>query len=95
MRLRLAKRASRDLEATYLSSITLFGRDQANRYLDGVWAKLSFLTENPLIARERQEIDPPVRAHPHGAHILIYVVEGDELLLLRVAHGREDWPSSL
>ena len=95
MRLRLARRASRDLEAIHLAGIERFGSDQANRYLDGIWDKLSFLTENPLIAREREEIDPPIRAHPHGSHLLVYVTDGDELLVLRVAHGREDWRLNL
>ena len=45
--------------------------------------------------RLREEISLPVRVHPYKAHLVIYDVgDEDEVIILRVRHGREDWMSS-
>ena len=50
------------------------------------------LSQFTRMARERTEITPPVRAYPYGAHLVIYTVdEGDDVYVLRVRHGHEDW----
>jgi len=49
--------------------------------------------ETPLIARERSEIDPPVRLHPYRSHAVIYRVEADHLAVIRIAHIRQRWQS--
>lgn len=43
------------------------------------------------MARVRGEFEPPVRIHPWKAHVIVYVIEGDDILVVRVRHGREDW----
>lgn len=47
------------------------------------------------MARERLEISPPVRVHFHGSHVIVYAVEGDDIVLLRVLHERRDWEREL
>ena len=40
----------------------------------------------------RSEITPPVRCHPHGAHLIIYRSEDDGgVTILRIRHASEDW----
>ena len=53
------------------------------------------LADNSLIARERRELAPPVRLHPYQAHMIVYVEEGQGMLIVRVLHGRQDWESAL
>ncbi len=72
----------------------MFGLAQAEASDDGLEASFRFLAENPRAARLRSEIRPPVSAHPFKVHLVVY--EGDEqddILILRVRHGREDWVS--
>ena len=45
--------------------------------------------EAPVV--ERTEFDPPVRLHPHKAHLIVYRLEADHLLVIRVLHRRSDW----
>lgn len=46
----------------------------------------------PRIARLRQEIDDATRGFPVGVHIIFYQVDdADDVLILRIRHGREDW----
>jgi toxin ParE1/3/4 len=50
------------------------------------------LADNPEMAPERPELSPPARVHPCGSHVIIYIVGlNDDVLVVRVRHGREDW----
>lgn len=72
----------------------MFGLAQAERYHQGLDAVFRFLSENPHAARLRTEIEPPVRAHPFKAHLVVYEVgDNRDIVILRVRHGREDWVS--
>lgn len=72
----------------------MFGLAQADRYHEGLSETFEFLMRFPRAAREREEISPPVRAHPFKTHIIIYEVDtGDIVTILRVRHAREDWIS--
>lgn len=45
------------------------------------------------MARERPEFTPPIRAHFHGSHVVAYVETDDGILILRIFHAKQDWPS--
>jgi toxin ParE1/3/4 len=49
-----------------------------------------FLAENPFVSNERYEFDPPVLIHLHGKHLIVYTVEGNFILIVRVLHQRMD-----
>lgn len=94
-RFRLTRAAVDDLTAIFLEGIEQFGLPQAGTYHEGLSAIFAFLADYPNAARLREEISPPVRVHPYKAHLVIYEVhEDDEVIILRVRHGREDWISS-
>jgi toxin ParE1/3/4 len=68
------------------------GLKQAEHYHSILEKSFQFLCENPLAARERTEITPPVRMHPIESHIIVYSVdERDEIFIIRVRNGVEDW----
>ena len=92
MAYRLSRRAKEDLIAIYVDGAAAFGVRQAEAYFARLERAFGLIADNPRIARERVEIVPPVRIHPCGAHIVIYVVEpNDDVLIVRVRHSREDW----
>lgn len=91
---RFTKAATDDLVAIYLAGLEQFGLAQADRYHDGLERMFAFLAQSPRAARMREELDPPVRAHPFKAHIIVYDETDDGILILRVRHGREDWIST-
>jgi toxin ParE1/3/4 len=89
---KLTRTAEDDLISIYVEGAALFGRAQAASYHDALGAIFTFLGEHPAAARERTEITPPVRCHPHAAHIIVYLVDEDgDALILRIRHAREDW----
>jgi toxin ParE1/3/4 len=95
MALRLAKRAEQDLDDIYVQGVVHFGSRQAERYSDGLDACLELLAAHPSMAPERTEITKPVRVHPHGSHLVVYEIEGADVLVLRILHQRSDWERAL
>jgi len=92
MTYKLSARAEEDIIRVYREGVRLFSVDQAEKYHAGMEHIFQFLSATPKAARERMEIDPPVRIHPYGAHIIVYLIDdAGDVLVLRVRHGREDW----
>lgn len=91
MAYRLSVAAAQDVIEIHARSIELFGPRQADAYHDRLIEAFGLIAANPAIARERTEITPPVRVHPVGTHLVIYVESGPDVLVVRVRHAREDW----
>lgn len=92
---RLTRKAEEDIIHIYLEGLRLFGRDQAIAYHGELENTFELIADNPAMARERVEIDPPVRIHPHQSHLIVYLVQDDnEVLIVRIRHGHEDWDSA-
>lgn len=95
MSYKLTHKAADDILHIYRQGIETFGPDQAARYHKRLSKTLEVLGRNPEIARQREELSPPARVHPCGAHIIIYIAEqGGGIIVLRVRHSREDWIGS-
>ncbi len=91
MAYRLTIAAEGDVTAIFLRGAAEFGIAQAEKYHAGLARQFDFLEANPRAARERGEFRPLARLHPFGVHVVIYRIEGDGILILRVLHGRQDW----
>ena len=63
----------------------------AATYVRGLGETLTMLVRHPEMARERKEIDPPVRLHPYRSHLIIYRVESEYLTVIRIVHARQHW----
>ena len=92
MRYRLSRAAEEDVIELYAAGVRQFGLAQADRYLAGLESAFRLLADHPYAARERVEIDPPVRCLAYGVHIVVYLVDSlGGILILRIRHSREDW----
>ncbi|MBB2971698.1 toxin ParE1/3/4 [Mesorhizobium sp. RMAD-H1] len=70
----------------------LFGPAQARKYYDELFEAFDLIAANPRMARERHELSPPMRIHPFKAHLIIYYIDNDDdIFIVRVRHGQEDW----
>ncbi|MGK0493191.1 MAG: toxin ParE1/3/4 [Sphingomonas echinoides] len=91
---RLSREARIDFKAIYTRSAELFGIQQADAYADGLLRTFRFLAEHPRAARERLETRPPIRAFAYKSHLILYVLEDHDIVILRIRHVHEDWLSN-
>lgn len=92
MHFSLSVEAEEDIIAIAEQGVRMFASAQARRYHDELFAVLDLLAANPRIAREREEILPPVRIHPFKAHLVVYrIEENGAIFVVRIRHGHEDW----
>lgn len=91
----LTPAAQNDLERIWLYTAQTWSTAQADRYTDILEDTLERLLFMPEMARERGEFDPPARIHPSAEHLIIYRIEGNHLLILRVLGAGQDWHAIL
>ena len=82
--------AENDLTDIWVYTLQTWDIIQADKYIDELADTFEFLASNPLIYPERHEFMPPVRIHHHGRHLIVYIVENDHILIVRVLHDRVD-----
>lgn len=87
---RVRPAAQADLAAIWRHGARTWGAAQADRYADGLFALFDLLAQFPEMARERAEFTPPVRIHPSGAHLVIYLDGGQGIEIVRILHAHQD-----
>ena len=90
-RWRLAQKAEDDLLAIFLYGAQHYGETRAATYVSAFDDLFDLIAANPKVARMRDEIIPPVRIHPHQAHLVIYEEDAQGIVVLRIRHASEDW----
>lgn len=95
VRYRLTPKAIDDLDSLWRYSAETWSLDQADRLVDGFERCFSTLVAMPELARERPEFSPPVRIHAHDRHLIVYVLQDDHILVLRLLSGRQNWHALL
>jgi toxin ParE1/3/4 len=92
---RLTPKAEDDLAAIWRLSAETWSAAQADTYLDTLVATIETIVAMPTLARERPEFDPPVRIHPTAEHVIIYLIDGDIVVVIRILGGRQNWRAIL
>ena len=87
---RVAQRAEADLGDIWLyvakksSSI-----EMANRLIDTITDRFLTLARLPYMGRSREkDFGPGYRSLPVGEYVIVYRVENEDVLVLRIVHGR-------
>ena len=94
---RLAPQAEADLDATWFYIARESGsHDIADRVIDSIAERFVLLAAYPHIGRRRDEdLRSSLRSFAVGAFVIVYRVEGEDVLILRVARGSRDIPALL
>jgi toxin ParE1/3/4 len=89
---RVAPRADADLDDIWVYVARESGNmEVANRLVDALTDRFYLLTNFPQAGRKREaEFGAGVRSFPVGEYIILYLVEGGDVLILRVVHGSRD-----
>ena len=63
----------------------------ADRLIDSITDRFFLLARHPYVGRRRDEdLRPGLRSFPVGDYVIIYRIEGDDVMILHVTHGRRD-----
>ena len=87
---KLTPEAENDLIEIYVYGFQKFGESQAEKYFSELEDCFQLLSETPLISRECEEFSPPVRIHHHGRHLVIYMIQDGQILIVRILHDSMD-----
>jgi toxin ParE1/3/4 len=90
MQIKKSALADEDLIDIFIYGSENFGPSKAKSYFTELHNAFLFLAENPLACPERNEFDPSVRIHSHGKHLIIYTIEDQYILIVRILHNRMD-----
>ena|SRR5579864_2629548 len=71
--------------ATESSSVNV-----ADRVVDSITQQFLLLSNHPYLGRRRDDLRAGLRSVTVGSYVVIYRVEGDDVLILHVVHGRRD-----
>jgi toxin ParE1/3/4 len=87
----LTPQALMDMEAIWSYTPVTSSVEQADAYSDDLAQLFDMIVATPAMAREYREFSPPVRIHAHRSHVVVYMIERDRVLIVRILGGRQDW----
>lgn len=89
---RVSPRAEADLDDIWVYvARESSSMDVATRLIDSITGRFSLLAAFPFLGRDRAaDLGNGIRSFAVGEYIIIYLVEQDDVLVLRVVHGRRD-----
>jgi toxin ParE1/3/4 len=89
---RVAPRAEADLDDIWLYVAKRSGSmDVATRLIDAITSRFYLLSNFPYVGRARDEdFGAGMRSACVGEYVIVYCADGQEVLILRVVHGRRD-----
>ena len=88
--IRFSVPASQDLERISDDLERARGRTFAERYTDGLRQRIRTLATSPKRYRVRRRLGKGRRLMPELPYHIIYRVEADHVLILRILHGRRN-----
>ena len=90
MEVRFTAQADADIIESYLYGFRSFGRAQAERYEQSLRRAIGMIAKSPHIVAERPEYAPPVRVHHHAKHLIVYLIEDEHILIVRILRDEVD-----
>jgi toxin ParE1/3/4 len=88
---RLAPEAESDLEEIAFYIFVHSGSvEVADRWIESMTERFVMLGRQPRIGRRRVDLRPGLRAFPVGDYLVLYRVDGDDVIVQRVVRGSRD-----
>ena len=94
-RLLLTDRSLSDIAAIERYSIEQWGKKTAAKYLAQIEDALSRIKGNPNLLRQEEGFHQFLRFYTANKHVLVFDIQGNDLILLTVFHGSMDIPARL
>lgn len=91
----LSPLAQNDLTAIFEYTIQQWGDNQADKYLEQIQNGLSKIQNNPNIGRVRTDISDRHRSILVEKHIIIYIMQNNQIFVSRILHHSRDIKTAL
>lgn len=93
---RLAPQAQADIDhIAYYVFVESGNIETADRLIEAITTRFSLLGAHPRAGRRRDDLRPGLRGFPVGEYVILYRVDGNDAVILRVIGGRMDIESIL
>lgn len=69
----------------------MFGLSQADAYIRELLRAVDTIAAYPEAHRMCEQTTPPMRFSPHKSHVIVYALDEQGVLVVRIRHGHEDW----
>ncbi len=89
---RLSRLAAADLQEIAEYTIERFGIMQARRYRDSLKTCFVQLASNPALGRRVEQLMHGLQRFEHQSHVVFYISEPENILIVRVLHSSMDVP---
>ncbi len=87
--------AEEDIAQLFAVGIAEHGMARAEAYISDLLDLLALIGREPLLMRLRDEYRPAVRLRAFRSHVVVYLEEDGDVLIVRVLHGRQDLSNEL
>jgi toxin ParE1/3/4 len=87
---RITPRAHEDLKNIARYTIKKWGKEQRNKYLDGLDKRFAWLAENPLLGRYRPEVREGYYSYLQGSHVIFYILRNGGIDIIGIPHQQMD-----
>jgi toxin ParE1/3/4 len=89
---RLSRLAAADLQEIAEYTIERFGIMQARRYRDSLKTCFVQLASKPALGRRVEQLMNGLQRFEHQSHVVFYISEPENILIVRVLHSSMDVP---
>lgn len=86
LKLKLSALAKDDLRDIAQYTFTRYGERQVDIYLQALYDGMELLAENPEIGHRRDDIPKGYKSLVIEKHILIFTVQGESVIIIRILH---------
>lgn len=72
-----------------------FGRSRAEKYVDDLFSAFELLAAMPRIAQQHDDLPGKPRIYHFRSHRVIYTIDGEDAVIVRVLHASRNIPRQL
>jgi toxin ParE1/3/4 len=87
---RLAPEAEADLDEIWFYVASHSSTETADRLVDSLTTRFFLLSTHPRAGRQREDLWPGMRMFSVGNYVVLYRVDGMDVVIDRVVHGSRD-----
>ena len=86
----IRKLAEDDLERIWLYTNDEWGVEQADKYIRLLISRFTWISENPLLGKKRDDVKPGYYCFPEGMHLIFYMVTKTGINIIGIPHQSMD-----